>query len=90
MFFFTNFAAHVSAHLYKAMLQLLPVACEGGPPGPGLATDGDVAGQPHEGVGDKEAGKCFFSYFSIFSIFINFRLNHCRLGMRTPWYRTTY
>ena len=33
MFFFTNFAAHVSAHLYKAMLhlQLLPVACEGGP-----------------------------------------------------------
>ena len=53
------------------MLQLLPVACEGGPPGPGLATDGDVAGQPHEGVGDKEAGKCFFS-----SLFFNFFYFH--------------
>ena len=53
------------------MLQLLLVACEGGYPGPGLPMDGDVAGQPHKGVGDKEAGKCFIS-----SSFFNFFYFH--------------
>ena len=90
--FLYRFVAHVSAHFFKAMLQLLLVACEGGHLGPGLPMDGDVAGQPHKGVGDKEAGILFFcsSFFnlSLFSfisgLFTVVQLKRLELGPLGP------